>query len=362
MACSFCTLSNTGLTIAYFNYMKCEDSQWAYQVELNPSESKQIWLYNNTLHYSPSFYRQIYKSCSQFPPVSASQTPPVTPTPTVTPTNTATNTPTPSVTPTNTATPTTTPTNTPTNTETPTNTPTNTQTPTNTPSNTATPSVTPTNTQTPTQTNTPSPTKARISFAVCSATTSYEACGCSTGSVNTTVYGNNNDFDQCTQFWTSPTSSTTAGPGYLSYNNTFIQVDSSGLIVGGYQLCITQTPTSTPTNTPSNTPTLTPTKTSTPTPTNTTTVTPTKSISYYAFTLGTGATTDQACTNYSLTPLTVYGTVAGGVNPSVGEILYQTPGNPPTNPVGIGYYSNGVWVWEVDGTGATGQITDSNTC
>jgi hypothetical protein len=178
----------------------------------------------------------------------------------------------------------------------------------------------------------------------------------------------------------------------LSYNNVFIQVDGSGLIVGGYQLCITQTPTSTPTNTPTQTSTQTPTKTqtptptttptqtstqtptttttltstptktSTPTPTNTPTVTPTKSISYYAFTLGSGVTSNQACTNYSLTPVTVYGTVAGGLNPSVGEILYQTSGNPPTNPVGIGYYSNGVWVWEVDGTGANGQITDSNTC
>jgi hypothetical protein len=431
MACSFCTILNTGTTLAYFNYMKCEDSQWAYQVELVPFESKQIWLYNNTLSYAPAYYRQITTSCSQFPPVSATPTPPVTPTNTPSPTVTPSNSPTPSITPSNSPTPSITPSNTTTQTPTPTETPTATVTSTN----TSTPTVTPTNTQTPTQTMTPTPTRPRTSFTVCSATTSYYACGCYGDSVTTTLWGNNSDFDQCTQFFTGPTTSSNAGPGYISFNNVFVEIDSSGLIVGGYQLCVT------PTNTP----------TTTPTPTNvvryafsnvchsetdpidacdcvgvasiwgnnpsfasstlfwssdvgntgnavgyyniggtiyylsycdgvtgctsgstiistsvcpspTPTVTPTPTRTYYSYTLGTGSTALQACTNYTLTPLTVYGTVAGGVNPSVGEVLYQNPGNPPTNPVGIGYYSNGVWVWEVDGTAGLGQITDNFTC
>jgi len=372
MACSFCTILNTGTTLAYFNYMKCEDSQWAYQVELVPFEPKQIWLYNNTLSYAPVYYRQITTNCSQFPPVSATPTPPVTPTNTPSPTVTPSNSPTPSVTPSNTATPTSTPTNTPTNTQTstqtptqsttPTNTPTNTQTSTQTPTQSTTPTNTPTNTQTSTQTPTLTPTKARVAFTVCSASTSYNACGCYGGSVNTTVYGNNSEFDLCTQFSSDLGGTSPVGPGFISRTNIFVQINSFGVIVGGYQLCVTQTPTTTPSMTPTMTKTPTQTPTMTKTPTQTPTQTPTATIGYYSFLVGTGSTELQACTNYTLTPLTVYGTVAAGPNLSINDILYQTPGNPPTNPVGIGYYSDGFWVWNVSGTGSSGQITSNNTC
>lgn len=325
MACSYCSLTNNGGGIVYFNYMECEDSQWQYQVELEPGQTKYIWLYNGTLHYAPIYSTSIIQNCSQFPPVSASATPPVTPTMT----------PTPSITPSQTATPTVTPTNTATNTTTPTNTPTNSGTP------------------------TPTPTRARVAFLVCSAATSYQACGCSSGSNNVTLYGNNSNFDQCTQFFTGPTNLVPAGPGFISYNNAFTELDSSGNIVGGYDLCVTQTPTPTQSVTPTNT--TTPTNTPTVTPTNTTTPTntPTPTRSYYQYIVGTGATYVDACNNYTSSPLTVYGTLGGGVEPNLGETLYQTAGNPPTNPVGTGFYSTGTWVYGADGSG---QIISSDTC
>ena len=45
-----------------------------------------------------------------------------------------------------------------------------------------------------------------------------------------------------------------------------------------------------------------------------------------------------------------------------GEFLYTTPGNPPTDPVANGYYSNGTAVFIV--SGGLGQITsvDPNGC
>ena len=163
MACSKYILTNTGSTAINFNYRRCDDSMWEYQVNLNPNETKNIWLINGTYQIAPSFVSSvsltntgvfpiIYPTPSPTPTSTVtptnSGTPPVTPTNTTTPTNTGTNTPTP--TPTNTQTPT--------NTSTATVTPTVTQTPTNTSTNTPTPSVTPTNTITPTHTSTPTPT------------------------------------------------------------------------------------------------------------------------------------------------------------------------------------------------------------
>jgi hypothetical protein len=137
---------------------------WQYQVSLEPNQTKNIWLINDT--YSTSFITGIVLTNEGvFPPVNVTPTPssssiPVTPTPT--PTNTPTNTPTvtqtPTTTETTTPTPTTTQTNTPTNTETPTNTPTNTETTTPTPTETPTATVTETPTNTPTNTETPTPT------------------------------------------------------------------------------------------------------------------------------------------------------------------------------------------------------------
>ena len=36
MACSKYTLTNTGSTIVNFNYRRCSDFMWQYQVELKP--------------------------------------------------------------------------------------------------------------------------------------------------------------------------------------------------------------------------------------------------------------------------------------------------------------------------------------
>ena len=107
MACSKYTLTNTGTTIVNFNYRRCDDSLWEYQVELTPNQTKNIWLINNTYSIASLFESSVVLvNNGVFPPVYP------TPTPTMTPTTTPTNTPTPSVTATNTATPTNTPTNT----------------------------------------------------------------------------------------------------------------------------------------------------------------------------------------------------------------------------------------------------------
>ena len=144
MACSKYSLTNTGTTLTNFNYRRCDDTMWQYQVSLEPNQTKNIWLIDDT--YSTSFVTGIVLTNEGvFPPVNVTPTPssssiPVTPTttPTNTPTNTPTVTQTPSVSATIGLTPTATETTTPTPTTTQTNTPTNTETPTNTPTNTET--------------------------------------------------------------------------------------------------------------------------------------------------------------------------------------------------------------------------------
>jgi len=218
MACSKYTLTNTGSTLVNFNYRRCDDSLWQYQVELNPNQTKNIWLLNNTYSIAPSFRNSVVLvNQGAFPPVTASNTP------------------------------------------TPSNTPLQTQTPT--PSNTAT--------------NTPTPTQ-------------------------------------------------------------------------------TRTQTQTPTNT--GTPTQTPTQTQTKTPTQT--QTPTTTFSYFIYSLGFGNNASDACIDFAASPQTVYGQVIDGPGPNVGEFLYQTPGNPLTNPVSDGYYSNGT-AWFIV-SGGLGEITSSD--
>jgi hypothetical protein len=349
------------------------------------------------------------------PSVTATGTGTPTPTPTntgtgtqtPTPTNTATQTPTPTntgtqtPTPTNTGTQTPTPTNTGTG-STPTPTPTNTGTPTQTvtPTNTGTPTPTQTLTQTPTNTGTPTPT-ANNTFTVYSGLTSDAACGQYFSTV--VVYGNNSQFDLSSQFSNISTFPPSISmTGFIQNNGFVFELDSNGFVLGFGTLCSTLTPTptnsSTPTVTPTNTetptvtptnsstPTVTPTNSSTPTVTPTNTETPTQTVTptntgtptptvtstntpsptptfgYYTYSLGTGATANDACVDFSGSPNTIYGTVAGGPGPNAGEFLYTTPGNPPTNPVANGYYSNGTAVFIV--SGGLGQITsvDPNGC
>ena len=396
MACSKYTLTNTGSTIINFNYRRCDDSMWEYQVELNPNQTKNIWLINGTYSIAPLYQSSlVLVNNGVFPPVYPSPTPTttpsVTPTNTTTPTNTASNTPTPTQTgtaavtptPTNTETPTNTPTNTqtgtaavtptPTNTETPTNTPTgtaevtptptNTETPTNTPTptQTGTAAVTPSPTNTETPTNTPTPTIDRISYTVYYGTTQEEACGQYNSS--STIYGNNPQFDLCTEFWNAPSGGPTVDmSGYYKNNNYVVQLDSNGDTVGLGTLCQTLTPTPTNTETPTQTPTnsQTPTVTTTETPTTTPTTTPTATFGYYTYSLGTGGTVNDACTDFISAPNTIYGTVAGGPGPNAGEFLYFNTAL--TIPVADGYYSNGTAAFLV--SGGAGEVTgvDPTAC
>ena len=167
MACSKYILTNTGSTMINFNYRRCDDSMWEYQVNLSPNETKNIWLIDGTYGIAPLFKGSVsLTNTGVFPPLNATLTPTPspteTPTPTPTPSTTPTNTPTPSVTATNTQTPTNTQTGTAAVTPTPSVTSTNTPTPTNTQTGTVpatpTPTVTTTTTLTTTPTTTSSPT------------------------------------------------------------------------------------------------------------------------------------------------------------------------------------------------------------
>ena len=346
MACSKYTLTNTGSTIVNFNYRRCDDSMWDYQVELTPGQTKNIWLINGTFAISP-VYSSIISLVNQgpFPPISETATP--TPTSTTTPTAT----PTPSVTATNTptssqtSTPTPTNTQTPTNTATPTNTPTNTPsgTPTNTPTVTAEVTATPTTTSTPT--STPTPTLPLQSFNVYSGITSNSACE---AGVSVTIYAFNSLFDQNTQFYTTSTGGVTYDmAGFYSNGTSVTQLASNGSQLGIFTLCsalVTPTPTIT--------------QTSTSTPTPTVTQTPTSTFAWYTYSLGTGATANNACIAFSASPQTIYGSISGGVGPNVGEYLYESTARPLVDVVPNGFYSNGTAWYQV--TGGLGQITSSD--
>jgi len=201
MACSKYTLTNTGTTSINFNYRRCDDSMWEYQVNLDPNQTKNIWLIDGTYQIAQLFAPSVNLINDGVYPLTPTPTPTITPTPTVTPTSTQlpltstptptitttstiTSTPTSTVTPTNTVTPTPTLTPTPTSTVTPTNTvtptstltPTPSVTPTLTPTASITPTITPTNTETPTQTptNTETPTQTPTITPTPSATPTVE--------------------------------------------------------------------------------------------------------------------------------------------------------------------------------------------
>ena len=75
MACSKYTLTNTGSTIINFNYRRCDDSMWEYQVELNPNQTKNIWLINGTYSIAPIYQSNVVLTSEVFPPVYPSPTP-----------------------------------------------------------------------------------------------------------------------------------------------------------------------------------------------------------------------------------------------------------------------------------------------
>ena len=296
--------------------------------------------------------------------------------PTPTPTNTSTTTPTP--TPTNTQTPTVTigltPTATPTNTETPTptTTPTNTTTPTTTPTptntETPTPTVTTTNTQTPTTTPTQTQTPTCGTF-----TTQYlksEIQG--NDNIKFTLFDNPNytgNANALCDYTIVGSYDITSGAINVPYstimaNNDHTHTYSTGAgNISGFTIssvtpvcpCVNVVfipPTPTPTVTTTNT----------QTPTTTPTQTPTQTFAWYTFSLGTGITENAACLAYSASPITVYGTIAGGPTINLSEYLYLTASIPLTNPVPDGWYSNGLATYNV--VGGLGQVgtSDPNGC
>ena len=118
-------LKNIGTSIIFLTYQTASDGLWFYQTQLNPGQTRTIWIKPGTLIYTgpesnlkginayqvvtPNVVDDMPTLC---PSPSPTATPTLTPTTTVTPTVTSTVTPT--------VTPTITPTNTPTNTLTPT--------------------------------------------------------------------------------------------------------------------------------------------------------------------------------------------------------------------------------------------------
>jgi hypothetical protein len=71
MACSKYNLTNTGSTIVNFNYRRCDDTMWEYQVELTQNQTKNIWLINDSYSIAPLFEPNvILVNEGAFPPVS----------------------------------------------------------------------------------------------------------------------------------------------------------------------------------------------------------------------------------------------------------------------------------------------------
>jgi Leucine-rich repeat (LRR) protein len=68
MSCKKYVLTNTGNTTTNFNYRRCDDAMWEYQIPLNPGQTKNIWLFDGT--YSTAFSTSIVVSDGGvFPPV-----------------------------------------------------------------------------------------------------------------------------------------------------------------------------------------------------------------------------------------------------------------------------------------------------
>jgi hypothetical protein len=59
MACSKYTLTNTGATSVNFTYRRCDDSMWEYQVDLTPSQTRNIWLIDGTYTVAELFKSKI---------------------------------------------------------------------------------------------------------------------------------------------------------------------------------------------------------------------------------------------------------------------------------------------------------------
>jgi hypothetical protein len=112
MSCKKYSIVNNESYNVYFNYRKCDDNIFENQVLIEPGQTKNIWLLDNS--FSCAFLDALsIDDQGYFPFTGVTQTPSVTPTQAYSSTPTPTQTVTPTKTPTNTPTTTTTPTITP---------------------------------------------------------------------------------------------------------------------------------------------------------------------------------------------------------------------------------------------------------
>ena len=199
MSCRKYTLTNTGSTIINFNYRRCDDQMWEYQIELEPNQTKNIWFIDGTFSIAQLFINSVIIEDDGLFPYAVSPTP----TPSVTPT--------PSPTPGLSQTPT----------------------PTNTPTITNTPTPTQTTTPTPTITNTPSPTPTPGYFAF---SLKYDVVGwteaCATGST-ATYYSNSNTLNSFSILATDTLLTLPAPDGYYCVGSCPNAVGKDWIQVGG---------------------------------------------------------------------------------------------------------------------------------
>ena len=225
MSCRKYTLTNTGSTIINFNYRRCDDQMWEYQIELEPNQTKNIWFIDGTFSIAQLFINSVIIEDDGLFPYAVSPTPTPSVTPTPSPTPGLSQTPTPTNTPTISATPTITPSPTPGLSQTPT--------PTNTPTITNTPTLTQTNTPTPTITNTPSPTPSPGYFAF---SLKYDVVGwteaCATGAT-ATYYSNSNSLNTLSILATDTLLTLPAPDGYYCVGSCPNAVGKDWIQVGG---------------------------------------------------------------------------------------------------------------------------------
>ena len=69
MSCRNFRITNTSNKVIYYNYQRCDNSSWNYQVQLNPGKTKSFFAVNGTLNY-PSFYDGLInlQNLGEFPP------------------------------------------------------------------------------------------------------------------------------------------------------------------------------------------------------------------------------------------------------------------------------------------------------
>ena len=73
MSCKKITIFNNGPSIISFNYQRCSDSQWEYNVNLYQGQTKNIWALDNTFQYPEFFSTELtVENQENFPPCNPS--------------------------------------------------------------------------------------------------------------------------------------------------------------------------------------------------------------------------------------------------------------------------------------------------